>query len=90
MYLKNISFTANAGETVALVGHTGSGKSSIINLLMRFYEYERGDILIDGVSLKEYPKEELRQKTGLVLQDPFMFYGDIESNIRLHNKEMTS
>lgn len=87
--LKNISFTANAGETVALVGHTGSGKSSIINLLMRFYEYERGDISIDGVSLKEYPKEELRQKTGLVLQDPFMFYGDIESNIRLHNSEMT-
>ena len=87
--LKNISFTANAGETVALVGHTGSGKSSIINLLMRFYEYERGEILIDGVSLKKYPKEELRQKTGLVLQDPFMFYGDIESNIRLHNSEMT-
>lgn len=88
--LKNISFTANAGETVALVGHTGSGKSSIINLLMRFYEYERGDIYIDGVSLKDYPKEELRKKTGLVLQDPFLFYGDIESNIRLHNKEMTS
>ena len=87
--LKNISFTANAGETVALVGHTGSGKSSIINLLMRFYEYERGDVFIDGVSLKEYPKEELRQKTGLVLQDPFMFYGDIESNIRLHSKDMT-
>lgn len=87
--LKNISFTANAGETVALVGHTGSGKSSIINLLMRFYEYEKGDILIDGVSLKDYPKEELRKKTGLVLQDPFMFYGDIESNIRLHNQDMT-
>ena len=88
--LKNISFTANAGETVALVGHTGSGKSSIINLLMRFYEYERGDIIIDGVSLKAYPKEELRKKTGLVLQDPFLFYGDIESNIRLHDKNMTS
>ncbi len=83
--LKNISFTANEGETVALVGHTGSGKSSIINLLMRFYEYEDGDILIDGVSLKAYPKEELREKMGLVLQDPFMFYGDIASNIRLHN-----
>lgn len=83
--LKNISFTANEGETVALVGHTGSGKSSIINLLMRFYEYEEGDILIDGVSLKAYPKEELREKMGLVLQDPFMFYGDIASNIRLHN-----
>lgn len=87
--LKNISFTANAGETVALVGHTGSGKSSIINLLMRFYEYEQGSITIDGVSLKSYPSEELRKKVGLVLQDPFMFYGDIESNIRLHNKAMT-
>ncbi|WP_313235791.1 ABC transporter ATP-binding protein [Sporosarcina ureae] len=87
--LKDISFTANAGETVALVGHTGSGKSSIINLFMRFYEYERGDIFIDGVSLKEYPIEELRKKVGLVLQDPFMFYGDIASNIRLHNEELT-
>ncbi|MDS9471150.1 ABC transporter ATP-binding protein [Sporosarcina pasteurii] len=86
--LKNISFTANAGETVALVGHTGSGKSSIINLLMRFYEFERGEILVDGVSLKEYPPDELREKMGLVLQDPFMFYGDIASNIRLHNQEM--
>lgn len=87
--LKNISFTAKAGETVALVGHTGSGKSSIINLLMRFYEFERGDILVDGVSLKTYPKEEIRAKMGLVLQDPFMFYGDIDSNIRLHNQAMT-
>lgn len=87
--LKNISFTANAGETVALVGHTGSGKSSIINLLMRFYEYERGDILVDGVSLKAYPQAELREKMGLVLQDPFMFYGDINSNIRLHNQELS-
>lgn len=87
--LKNISFTANAGETVALVGHTGSGKSSIINLLMRFYEYEQGEILIDDVSLKSYPKTELRKKTGLVLQDPFLFYGDIESNIRLHDKSMS-
>ncbi len=88
--LKNISFTANAGETVALVGHTGSGKSSIINLLMRFYEYGQGEILIDGVSLKDLPKAELRKKIGLVLQDPFLFYGDIESNIRLHDKEMSS
>ncbi|WP_342505054.1 ABC transporter ATP-binding protein [Sporosarcina sp. FSL K6-2383] len=88
--LKNISFTANAGETVALVGHTGSGKSSIINLLMRFYEYERGEVYIDGISLKEFPKQELRKKMGLVLQDPFLFYGDIESNIRLHHQEMTS
>jgi len=56
---------------------------------MRFYEYERGDIFIDGVSLKDYPIEELRKKVGLVLQDPFMFYGDIASNIRLHNEELT-
>ncbi|MEG0438975.1 MAG: ABC transporter ATP-binding protein [Solibacillus sp.] len=87
--LKNISFTVNPGETVALVGHTGSGKSSIINLLMRFYEFERGDILIDGASIKNYPQEELRDKVGLVLQDPFLFYGTVASNIRLFNDEMT-
>jgi len=87
--LKNISFTAKPGETVALVGHTGSGKSSIINLLMRFYEFERGDILIDGHSIKQYPKEELRNKIGLVLQDPFLFFGTIKDNIRLYQKSMT-
>lgn len=87
--LQNISFTANPGETVALVGHTGSGKSSIINLLMRFYEFERGDILIDGVSIKEYPLDELRKKMGLVLQDPFLFYGTVKDNIRMHNKDMS-
>lgn len=87
--LKNISFTAMPGETVALVGHTGSGKSSIINLLMRFYEFSKGDILIDGKSVKNYESQELRKKIGLVLQDPFLFYGSIESNIRLHNQKMT-
>lgn len=87
--LKNISFTALPGQTVALVGHTGSGKSSIINLLMRFYEFAEGDILIDRESVKDYKTEELRNKIGLVLQDPFLFYGTIESNIRLHNKGMT-
>ncbi|WP_203332965.1 ABC transporter ATP-binding protein [Planococcus beigongshangi] len=86
--LKNISFTAEPGQTVALVGHTGSGKSSIINLLMRFYEFERGDILIDGESVKNYRSSELRKKMGLVLQDPFLFYGTIESNIRLFNPDM--
>ncbi|KZE40373.1 multidrug ABC transporter ATP-binding protein [Bhargavaea cecembensis] len=88
--LKNISFTAESGETVALVGHTGSGKSSIINLLMRFYEFERGEILIDGRPIRSYPKTELREKTGLVLQDPFLFYGDIESNIRLFDGSIGS
>ncbi|WP_281864275.1 ABC transporter ATP-binding protein [Planomicrobium okeanokoites] len=86
--LKNISFTAEPGQTVALVGHTGSGKSSIINLLMRFYDYENGHILIDGVDVKEYRASELRRKMGLVLQDPFLFYGTIESNIRLFNQDM--
>ncbi|XXM71796.1 ABC transporter ATP-binding protein [Lysinibacillus sphaericus] len=87
--LKNISFTARPGETVALVGHTGSGKSSIINLLMRFYDYSAGEILIDGKSLKSYPLGELRTKMGLVLQDPFLFYGTIKDNIKLHNHNMS-
>ncbi|WP_226087515.1 ABC transporter ATP-binding protein [Mesobacillus sp. S13] len=87
--LKNISFTVNPGETLAFVGHTGSGKSSIINLLMRFYEFERGDILIDDHSIKSYPVKELRQKMGLVLQDPFLFYGTIGDNIRLHNSDLS-
>ncbi|MDQ0412369.1 ABC transporter ATP-binding protein [Mesobacillus stamsii] len=86
--LKNISFTVNSGETIAFVGHTGSGKSSIINLLMRFYEFERGEILIDDHSIKNYPVKELRDKMGLVLQDPFLFYGTIADNIRLHNQSL--
>jgi len=87
--LKNISFTAKKGETVALVGQTGSGKSSIINMMMRFYEFERGEILIDGVSIKQYANRELRQKMGLVLQDAFLFYGSVKDNIRLHNEQIT-
>ncbi len=87
--LENISFTVHPGQTVALVGQTGSGKSSIINLLMRFYEFQEGDIFIDGRSIREYPIEELRKKIGLVLQDSFMFYGTVKDNIRLHNQEIT-
>lgn len=87
--LKNISFKAKPGETVALVGHTGSGKSSIINMMMRFYEFERGDILIDGESIKTYSKEELRKKLGLVLQDPFLFYGTIKDNIKLYSETLS-
>lgn len=86
--LKNINFTANPGETVALIGHTGSGKSSIINVLMRFYEFYEGDILIDGQSIKKYPIEEIRRQMGLVLQDSFLFYGDVSRNIRLMNDEL--
>lgn len=87
--LHDISFTVNPGETLGIVGHTGSGKSSIINVMMRFYEFSQGQILIDGVDIKKYPKEELRKKLGLVLQEPFMFYGDISSNIILYNHKIT-
>lgn len=81
--LNNISFTVYPGETVALVGHTGSGKSSIINVLMRFYEYSQGQILIDGHDLRSFSYDALRDQVGLVLQDPFIFYGDIARNIAL-------
>lgn len=87
--LHDITFTVNPGETLGIVGYTGSGKSSIINVMMRFYEFYKGQILIDGVDIKKYPKEELRKKLGLVLQEPFMFYGDINSNIRLYNQKIT-
>jgi ATP-binding cassette, subfamily B, multidrug efflux pump len=87
--LKNISFTAEPGQTVALVGHTGSGKSSIINLLMRFYEVNKGKILIDDVPLSNFENKELRTKMGLVLQDPFLFVGDIMQNVRLYDQTIT-
>lgn len=81
--LKDISFTVYPGEMVALVGHTGSGKSSIINLLMRFYEFQAGQILIDGHDIRDYPLAELRKKIGLVVQEPYMFYGTIAHNIAM-------
>ena len=87
--LHDINFTVNPGETLGIVGHTGSGKSSIINVMMRFYEFHQGQILIDGVDIRKYSKEELRKKLGLVLQEPFMFYGDINFNIRLYNQRIS-
>jgi len=81
--LKNVSFTAYSGQTVALVGHTGSGKSTVANLLMRFYSVTRGEILIDSVPLTEFSEDELRTKVGLVAQDPFLFVGNIAKNISL-------
>jgi len=87
--LHNISFVANPGETIALVGHTGSGKSSIINLQMRFYAINRGEILIDERPIQAYTDQELRNKVGLVLQDSFLFAGDVKQNIRLHEEEIT-
>lgn len=87
--LKDISFTVKEGETITFVGSTGSGKSSIINLFMRFYEYDRGEILLDGHNLKDYSQEELRSKVGLVLQDPFLYHGTIASNIRMYQEQLT-
>ena len=87
--LKDISFQVQAGETIAFVGHTGSGKSSIINLFMRFYEFDRGQILIDGVDIREYSQPALRKAIGLVLQDPFLYHGTIESNIRMYQNHLT-
>lgn len=82
--LSNISFTVNPGETVAFVGSTGSGKSSIMNVFLRFYEFDRGEVLIDGHSIRDYSKEALRRSVGLVLQDPFLFHGTVASNIRMY------
>ncbi len=87
--LHDINFTVQPGQTLGIVGHTGSGKSSLINVMMRFYEYQKGAVLIDGHDIRDFPKNELRKKLGLVLQEPFMFYGDIASNIRLMNPNIT-
>ena len=82
--LDNISFSVNKGETIAFVGSTGSGKSSIINVLMRFYEFQSGRVLIDGVDIRDYSQAELRKNIGLVLQDPFLYHGTIKSNIAMY------
>ncbi|ATO48926.1 ABC transporter ATP-binding protein [Brevibacillus laterosporus] len=82
--LKDISFCAEPGQTIALVGHTGSGKSSLMNVLLKFYEYQKGSITIDGVDLQAIRSSSLRQHVGMVLQDPFLFTGDVSFNIRLY------
>ena len=87
--LKNISFIVNPGETLAFVGHTGSGKSSIINVFMRFYEFTEGQVLIDDQDIRSYSKEELRKKVGLVLQDSFMFVASVTDNIKMMNPQIT-
>ncbi|MGH7652759.1 MAG: ABC transporter ATP-binding protein [Gemmatimonadaceae bacterium] len=83
--LKGVSFTAKPGETLALVGHTGAGKTTIVNLLMRFYDPQRGRITINGVDIRTMPLQELRSLIGYVQQDIFLFAGDIATNIRLSN-----
>ena len=83
--LKGLSFTARPGQTVALVGHTGAGKTTVISLLLRFYDPQRGRILIDGRDIRTLPLDELRAQIGYVQQDIFLFAGDIATNIRLSN-----
>ncbi len=84
-----MSFTIEPGETVAIVGHTGAGKTTIISLLMRFYDVQKGAIKIDGVDVKEMDLPELRRRYGVVLQDPFLFTGTVEGNIRLGTAGIT-
>ncbi len=87
--LKDVSFKVPAGQTVAIVGHTGAGKTSLINLLSRFYEIQRGEILINGVNIKDIRKDSLRKSIGVVLQDVFLFSGKLNDNIRLNEEAIT-
>lgn len=87
--IKDCSFSINHGETIAIIGATGAGKSSIINLLSRFYEINKGEILIDGISIVNYNLNELRESVGVVLQDVFLFSDTILNNITLHNPSIT-
>jgi ATP-binding cassette subfamily B multidrug efflux pump len=87
--LKDINFSINPGETVAIVGHTGAGKTSTINILSRFYDIQKGNILLDGVDISKLDINDLRKNISLVLQDVFLFSGTIESNINLNNPDIS-
>ena len=87
--LKNISFKINPGETVAIVGHTGAGKTSLINILTRFYNINKGEILVDGINIESLDKKDLRKYISIVLQDVFLFSGNIESNINLNSENIS-
>lgn len=87
--LKDLSFTIKPGQTVAIVGHTGAGKTSIINLLSRFYDIQSGEILVDGINIQHVRPEDLRKHIAVVLQDVFLFSGDIKSNITLGDESIT-
>lgn len=86
--LKDISFKINPGEKVAIVGHTGAGKTSIINILTRFYDINKGEILLDGINIEKLDKRDLRKYISIVLQDVFLFSGDIKSNINLYDEKI--
>ena len=86
--LKNISFKVNSGDFIGLAGHTGSGKTTIMTLLQRFYDLQEGQIIIDGVDFMEYTKQEVRSNIGYVIQEPAIFSGTIKSNITM-NEEFT-
>ncbi len=88
--LHNVSFRAEPGERIALVGATGAGKSTIISLLSRFYDADSGEILVDGINIRDFDLQGLRQSIGVVLQDVFLFSGSVAENIRLGNPEITS
>jgi ATP-binding cassette, subfamily B, multidrug efflux pump len=87
--LKDVSFTIRAGETAAFVGHTGAGKTTIISLLARLYDVQRGEILVDGINIKRIRQEDLRRHIAVVLQDVFLFSGDIATNINLGNEAIS-
>ena len=87
--LRDVSFAIEPGETVAIVGHTGAGKTTIISLLLRFYDVQKGAVRIDGVDVKDMDLPELRRRFGVVLQDPFLFTGTVEGNIRLGTEWIT-
>lgn len=88
--LKNISFTIRQGQTFAIVGHTGAGKTTIINLLSRFYDIQKGEILVDGVNIQHIHPNDLRKRIAVVLQDVFLFSGDIQGNIHLGDVSISS
>ncbi|MGG1594466.1 ABC transporter ATP-binding protein [Terribacillus saccharophilus] len=87
--LKDLSFEVKSGQTAAFVGHTGSGKSSIMNLLFRFYDHQKGKITIDGIDTKEMSRQQVRSSMGIVLQDPFLFTGTILTNVTMNNPDIS-
>src|SRR5260370_14978612 len=87
--LRDASFHIAPGQTLAIVGHTGAGKTTLIQLLLRFYETQRGEILLDGINIRRYDLHDLLRQFGIVLQDPFLFPGTLESNIRRGTDEIS-